>query len=114
MPPTLADRLVHILTAIDAIQTMLARKTREDFAADFPLRLAVERALEIICEASHRVPKNIKAQQKTIDWQRMVDFGNLLRHAYHRVDPQVVFDIAARDLPPLKAFAERIIRESDD
>ena len=35
MPPTLADRLVHILTAIDAIQTMLARKTLEDFAADF-------------------------------------------------------------------------------
>ena len=114
MPPTLADRLVHILTAIDAIQTMLARKTREGFAADFPLRLAVERALEIICEASHRIPKNIKAQQKAIDWQRMVDFGNLLRHAYHRVDPQIVFDIAARDLPPLKAFAERVIRESSD
>ena len=44
----------------------------------------------------------------------MVDFGNLLRHAYHRVDPQIVFDIAARDLPPLKTFAERVIRESDD
>jgi uncharacterized protein YutE (UPF0331/DUF86 family) len=44
----------------------------------------------------------------------MVDFGNLLRHAYHRVDPQIVFDIAARDLPSLKTFAERIIRESDD
>jgi uncharacterized protein with HEPN domain len=114
MPPTLADRLVHILTAIDAIQTMLTGKTREDFAAEFPLRLAVERALEIICEASNRIPKDIKAQQKAIGWQRMVDFGNLLRHAYHRVDPQIVFDIAARDLPPLKAFAERIIRESDD
>jgi uncharacterized protein with HEPN domain len=61
MPPTLADRLVHILTAIDAIQTMLARKTREDFAADCPLRLAVERALEIICEASRRIPKKYQS-----------------------------------------------------
>jgi uncharacterized protein with HEPN domain len=114
MPPTLADRLVHILEAIDAIQTMLAGKTREEFADDLPLRLAVERALEIICEASRQIPENIRAQQKAIDWQRIVDFGNLLRHAYHRVDPQIVFDIAARELPPLKAFAERVIRESDD
>jgi uncharacterized protein with HEPN domain len=41
----------------------------------------------------------------------MVNFGNLLRHVYHRVDPHIVFDIASRELPPLKAFAERVIRE---
>jgi uncharacterized protein with HEPN domain len=113
MPPSLADRLVHILSAIDAIQSMLASKTPEDFSNDLLLRLAVERALEIICEASNRLPQEVKAQQKSIDWQRMVDFGNLLRHAYHRVDPQIVFEIASRDLPPLKAFAERAIRESE-
>ncbi len=114
MPPTLADRLVHILTAIDTIQAMLATKTAEDFAADFPSRLAVERALEIICEASRQIPEDVKARQKSIDWPRMVDFGNLLRHAYHRVDPQIVFEIAARDLPPLKAFAERVIRDEQN
>jgi uncharacterized protein with HEPN domain len=111
MPPTLADRLAHILTAIDVIQGLLATKTPGDFAADLPLRLAVERALEIVCEASHRIPVNVKKQETAIDWQRMVDFGNLLRHAYHRVDSQVVFEIARRDLPPLRAFAERIIAE---
>ena len=113
MPPTLADRLVHILTAIDAIQTMLAKKTVEDYSADFLLRLAVERALEIVCEASRRIPEDVKAQQKTIDWQRMVDFGNVLRHAYHRVDPQVVLEITERELPLLKTFAERVVRESE-
>jgi uncharacterized protein with HEPN domain len=96
VPPTLNDRLTHILTAIETI---------EDFAANLPVRLAVERALEIICEASHRLPENIKARETSIDWKRMVYFGNLLRHAYHRVDPKLVFEIASRDLPPLKAFA---------
>lgn len=114
MPPTLADRLVHILSAIDAIQSMLANKTLEDFSTDLPMQLAVERALEMICEASHRLPQDAKAQQKLIDWRRMANFGNLLRHAYHRVDPQIVFEIASRDLPPLKAFAERLIRDSDN
>jgi uncharacterized protein with HEPN domain len=114
MPPTLADRLVHILTAIDVIQTLLATKTLEDLASDIPLRYSVERAFEVICEASRRLPDDVKAQQKAIDWQRIVDFGNELRHAYHRVNPQVLMEIAAHDLPPLKAFAERVIRESGD
>lgn len=106
--------MVHILTAIDTIQTMLATKTPDGFAADFPMRLAVERAFEIICEASRRIPENIKAQENTIDWQRMVDFGNLLRHAHHRVDPQILLEIAARDLPQLKTFAERVMRDEDE
>ncbi len=50
MPPTLADRLIHILSAIDAVQNMLANKTLEDFSNDLLLRLEVERAL---CLRSH-------------------------------------------------------------
>jgi uncharacterized protein with HEPN domain len=105
--------LAHILTAIETIETLLAGTTIEDFAADLPRRLAIERALEIICEASRRLPDNIKARETTIDWRRMVNFGNLLRHAYHRVDPKLVFEIASRDLPPLKEFVERVIRKSE-
>jgi uncharacterized protein with HEPN domain len=113
MPPTTADRLIHVLRAIEIIENLLAQKTLEDFTADIPLRLAVERGLEIICEASRRLPDNIKAQCPNIEWQRMVNFGNLLRHAYHRVDPQAVFNIVAQELPPLKVFAEKVVREDE-
>jgi len=113
MPPTLADRLVHILAAIDAIQSALANKRVEDIRGDLMLRLAVERSFEIICEASRRIPENVKARHPDIDWRGMVDFGNELRHAYHRINPQTLMQIAARDLPPLKAFVERVIRESE-
>jgi uncharacterized protein with HEPN domain len=113
MPPTLADRLVHILAAIGAIQNALANKRFEDLTGDLMLRLAVERSFEIICEASHRIPDHVKAQQPDIDWRGMVDFGNRLRHAYHRVEPTILWEIAQRDLPPLKAFVERVIRESE-
>ena len=41
----------------------------------------------------------------------MVDLGNRLRHAYHRVEPDILWEVAQRDLPPLKAFVERVIRE---
>jgi uncharacterized protein with HEPN domain len=113
MPPTLADRLAHMLTAIDTIQSALANRRLEDITSDLMLRLAVERSFEIICEASRRIPDNVKSQEPQIDWNGMRDFGNLLRHAYHRIDPNLLWLTAERDLPPLKAFVERIIKESE-
>ena len=111
MPPTLADRLVHVLTAIDTIESALAHKRLEDLTSDLMLRLAVERSFEIICEAAHRIPADVKARQPEIDWRRMVDFGNRLRHAYHRIEPDTLWETAHRDLPPLKNFVEQVLRE---
>jgi uncharacterized protein with HEPN domain len=113
MPPTLADRLAHILTAIDTIQTALAGKPFGDFTKDLMLRLAIERSLEIVCEASHRLPDDVKSKNTDIDWQAIVDFGNRLRHAYHRIEPNILWQIIERDLPPLKTFAKRVMSESE-
>jgi uncharacterized protein YutE (UPF0331/DUF86 family) len=41
----------------------------------------------------------------------MATFGNRLRHAYHRIDVEILFSIARDDLPPLKDFVERVLRE---
>lgn len=113
MPPTLADRVVHILSAINTIQKALANKSFEELSGEQMLRLAVERSFEIICEASRRIPDTVKAQQPDIDWRGMADFGNRLRHAYHCVEPSILWEIAQRDLPPLKTFVERVIQESE-
>jgi uncharacterized protein with HEPN domain len=109
VPPTLADRVRHILAAIENIERFLAGKTQQDYADDHFLQLATERLLEIICEASRHIPENVRSCEPGIPWTRMVDFGNRLRHAYHRVDPAIVWSVVANDLPPLKAFAQRIM-----
>jgi len=113
MPPTLADRVRHILEAIEDIERALASKSFEAFTRDLLLRLAIERLLEIVCEASRRVPDDVKKSEPGIPWQKMVDFGNRLRHAYHRIDAEIVWGIARNDLPQLKAFAERIMRDEE-
>ncbi len=111
MPPTLGDRLIHILDAIENIRVLFASKDIEAIKQELPLRLALERLFEIICEASRHIPDTIKAKETEIGWQRMTDLGNLLRHAYHRVDIARLAKIATTDLPPLKAFVERTLRE---
>lgn len=113
MPPTLADRLRHVLSAINDINHILEGKSRDEFATDRIIRAATERLLEIISEASRRIPEDIKVRETQIPWQRVADLGNILRHAYHDTNPDIIWRIAKHELAPLKAFAERVMGEED-
>jgi uncharacterized protein with HEPN domain len=59
------------------------------------------------------VPEGVKAAETSIPWPKIIDFGNRLRHAYHSVDPKIVWQIATADLEPLRIFVERIIRREE-
>ena len=109
MPPTAEDRLLDILESISSIEKMIQGKNLEQFASDTMLRLATERLLEIVCEASRRLPEEIKKSEPAINWQKMIDFGNVLRHAYHAIRVDIVWDIVQSDLPTLKSLAIRTI-----
>ena len=69
MPPTLADRVRHIWDAIREIELALAAVSYEQFSVNLLLRLAVERLLEIVCEASKYIPADVKAAEAQIPWQ---------------------------------------------
>jgi len=107
MPPSVEDRLQDILRSTTKIEALLAGLTLDQFADDELLRMAIERYLEIICEASRRLPEAIKLDAPDINWQGMIDFGNILRHAYHSTDAEAVWNIINKHLPPLKSFVER-------
>ncbi len=109
MPPSVDDRLVDIRDAINEIAATLAGMSRDDFLEQRPKRLITERLLEIICEASRQLPDDIRQRDTTIAWREIVDFGNLLRHAYHSTKADLVWSVVQDDLPALKIFAERQI-----
>ena len=83
MPPTVEDRLRDILEAITAIEEMLAGSSLDAFTADKMRRMATERYLEIVCEAVRRLTDDVKREARYIDWRKMTDFDNVLRHACH-------------------------------
>jgi uncharacterized protein with HEPN domain len=110
MPPTFEDRLRDIVEAIAEIDEMLAGCRLEQFIADKIRRMATERYLEIVCEAARKLPDDIKRDERDIDWRKMNDFGNRLRHAYHETDVAVVWDIIQNHLPQLNSFVKRRIQ----
>jgi uncharacterized protein with HEPN domain len=110
MPPTAEDRLQDILDAIAEIDEMIAGVGLQQFSIDKMRRLATERCLEVVCEAARRLPDQVKQGAPNIDWRKMNDFANLLRHAYHSTKVDIVWDIIQNHLPPLRSFAERRMR----
>jgi uncharacterized protein with HEPN domain len=110
MPPTVEDRLRDIFEAITEIEDVMLGASFDQFTADRRSRLLIERLLEIVCEASRTIPDKIKQDEPGIDWRKMIDFGNLLRHAYHATKAEIVWDIVQNHLPPLKSLVERRIR----
>jgi uncharacterized protein with HEPN domain len=60
MPPTVEDRLRDILEAITEIEEMLAGSNLDQFTADKTRRMATERYLEVVCEATRRLSDDVK------------------------------------------------------
>jgi uncharacterized protein with HEPN domain len=110
MPPTVEDRLRDILEAIAEIKEMLAGYRIEQFTSDKMRRMATERYLEVICEAARKLRDSVKQDEQDIDWRKMNDFGNRLRHAYHETDAVIVWDIVQNHLPRLNSLVQRRIR----
>ncbi len=112
MPPSVEDRLRDILDAIAEIEELLSGYGFDRFSGDKTGRMATERYLEVICEATRYLTDDVKKAAPGIEWQRMIDFGNQLRHAYHATDASIVWNIVRNHLPPLKSFVERRVRAS--
>jgi uncharacterized protein with HEPN domain len=98
----------HILEAIANIEADTAGYDFEKFRADRRARQLVERNLEILSEASRRIPKKLKDDEGHISWRAIAGIGNVLRHDYHDTYPTVLWDTCEKDLQPLKEAVERI------
>ena len=79
----------------------------ETFLADPRTVYAVTRCLEIISEASRRLPEDLKARHPAIAWRDMASAGNIYRHNYEDVAAQHVWEAVQIDLPPLRVVIER-------
>jgi uncharacterized protein with HEPN domain len=91
-----------MFSAIAAAESMLIGKSLEDYKGDLMLRLATQRIIEIISEASRSLPEAIRATKPEIEWRKVNGIGNILRHEYFVVSDDVIWETMINDLPSLK------------
>jgi uncharacterized protein with HEPN domain len=108
MPSETPSAALHdILHHIDLATRFVAGLDRTAFLGDLRTVYAVTRCLEIISEASRRLPDGMKARYPEIAWRQMAGAGNVYRHEYEDVAAQFVWDTVQRDLPPLRSAIEQ-------
>jgi uncharacterized protein with HEPN domain len=74
----------------------------EAFATDERTLYAVTRCLEIISEASRRLPDEVKARHVDVPWRQIADSGNFYRHDYEDVLPGILWNTVLHHLGVLE------------
>ena len=85
--------------------------TYEEFKKDEKTQFALVRAIEIIGEASKKIPEEIKNQSEEIPWREISGMRDVLVHDYFGINTAVVWETAKEDLPELK---EKILKLIND
>ena len=102
-----APHLAKIIKAIERIRRVSDGVTIETFEQNWEKRWLVERGIEIISEASRHLTDDIKERRAEIPWPKVAGIGNVLRHAYDHVAPDVLCELAQDD----PAEIENVFRE---
>jgi uncharacterized protein with HEPN domain len=54
----------------------------------------------------------LKERHPEIPWHDLASIGNILRHQYHSISAPIIWEVVGKDLPPLKAAIETMVKRS--
>jgi uncharacterized protein with HEPN domain len=101
--------LRDIEESIKHINDFLGDMDFDTYRSDLKTKSAVERQLQILPEAAIRLGDVDGPKFVGPEWNGYCNMGNILRHAYHKVDDSIVWDTVKKDLPVLKAAIRRAL-----
>jgi uncharacterized protein with HEPN domain len=89
------DESNFILSVIDS------DLTKDDFLNNETLKRAIVRSLEIIGEATKKIPADFKIKWDSIKWKNMAGMRDRLIHDYMGVNYSIVWDVIKNKIPEL-------------
>ena len=107
--------LADILGAIERIESFFEGKplVYEDYLADWKLRLAVERCIEIIGEAMSRILK-LEPEVPISHAKAIIGTRNRIIHAYDAISEDIIWAIIVNHLARLKEEVKRVMSTIED
>lgn len=111
------DYRLYLDDIIEAIRRIRAFTDRMDFDAfngDLKTQDAVVRNLEIIGEASGRLPEAVRHAAPEIEWRKVVGIRNILAHGYFGISLPIIWDVVQNKLGDLSGACSRLLAEAGD
>ena len=105
------DYVEDILNAMDKAEILLEGVTFEQFEADFRINYAAVRILEIIGEATKRLPLTLREAYPEIPWRDMAGMRDRMIGGYDVVNLRVVWETIEERIPAVKPHIRQVLRD---
>src|SRR5947209_4785834 len=109
--PDDARRLQHMLEAISEIERIIGPRSLGEISIEKDLQPAIFFYFVVLGEAASTLSPELKDKFGDVEWSRISAMRNFLVHMYHRIDIEIVWNTAKRNLPALRARIEQILKE---
>jgi len=96
------EYLRHILDECRFILSATSDVTKDQLLEDEVMKRAVVRSLEIIGEASKKIPADVKLKWQNISWKNIAGMRDRLIHDYVGINYSIVWDVVHNKIPDLE------------
>jgi uncharacterized protein with HEPN domain len=103
--------LRDILEAIEAAESFVEDVAFRELEDDRRTQFALQRAFEIIGEATKQLNDDLRAQYSEVPWREMAGMRDRLIHGYFAVDLEIVWQTVHDDFPTVKPKIKRVLDE---
>jgi uncharacterized protein with HEPN domain len=108
------DYLQDMLDSINDVDSFTKGMSFEQFKKDRKTVNAVVRSIEVIGEASKRVPRTMKAKYAGVPWKLMAGMRDKLIREYFGVDAEILWKTTKEDIPPLKPLIQKMLNTLEE
>jgi uncharacterized protein with HEPN domain len=108
------DYVQDILESIKDIESFIKGHNFESFSSDKKTINAVTRSIEVIGEASKKIPTQIKEGYPAIPWKKMAGMRDKLIHEYFGIDLEILWKVSIEELPPLESHFKQILSDLEE
>lgn len=93
------------------VSVITSQTTKNQLLEDETLKRAVVRSIEVIGEASKKIPVDQKVLWNEIEWKNIAGMRDKLIHDYFGINYSIVWDVARNKIPALKIQIEKILEK---
>ena len=90
-------------------RAMRAAKEKEAFLHDEVAQSAVAYCISVMGEAVKRMSPEFQENHPEVKWSEIAKMRDLLVHAYHRVNWNIVWDTVTNSIPETLGLVERLV-----
>ena len=95
------EYIKHIFDECTYIISVSHTLSKDEFLDNETLKRAITRSLEIIGEATKKIPADFKVKWSSVQWKNMAGMIDRLIHDYIGVNYSIVWDVVINKIPDL-------------